>query len=391
MKSLSVESKSNNRQSNFEILRIISMLMIILFHLSSTRAVDEEYWFNSAVYAKYIALLFEPGGFIGVSIFFMLSGYFLVNKTFSFKRIANIFFTVLVYGVINIFCYILLKFTPPLHKYIANKSILICILESIFQPLSSKKYWFITVYFIIYLCSPLLNSFFLKLNKKGFFTFLILWWIFWYTLPCTFHYRFNEIQRGFFFYILGAYLKLFPTPKEADKRRICLHFFYLTIFVILWFAHSYFEYLSIKFSLRDFSRAKLYSLITDGTIKAFFIPLCSITIFLFFKNLHIAYHPFINMISKTTLAVYLIHGGNYIFVPFRLIFKNLNDYTLPYFALYAILGSICCFAYCTIIELIRIKCTSQIFARINKMLTSFYNNAFLKEEEQHKCSSDSCF
>jgi peptidoglycan/LPS O-acetylase OafA/YrhL len=88
-------AKVRTRKSNFELLRVIAMIMIIAHHFAghgiqhdlegSTAYVI---WRNGSLLNKIVDCLFAPGGKIGVGIFFMLTGYFLINKrSFSLKKI----------------------------------------------------------------------------------------------------------------------------------------------------------------------------------------------------------------------------------------------------------------------------------------------------------------
>mgnify|MGYP002852928419 CR=1 FL=1 len=95
------------RKSNIELLRIISMLMIIAYHLyiHGVRRIglvsaDLQNFLNDNVINKVFSMVFAPGGEIGVGLFFMITGYFLHSKTSG--RVAKIFIRCVFYSLISI-------------------------------------------------------------------------------------------------------------------------------------------------------------------------------------------------------------------------------------------------------------------------------------------------
>ena len=61
-----------SRECNFELLRIISMLMIIMHHY-----VIHNNLINIGIFQnKVIAIFFAIGGKVGVNLFIMISGYY---------------------------------------------------------------------------------------------------------------------------------------------------------------------------------------------------------------------------------------------------------------------------------------------------------------------------
>ena len=76
MKDDEEKMKVIKRKSNFELLRIISMLGIVLFHFFYHGNYDTSSMnFNSSliVYLQFV-------GEVGVDIFVIISGYFIVNR-----------------------------------------------------------------------------------------------------------------------------------------------------------------------------------------------------------------------------------------------------------------------------------------------------------------------
>lgn len=84
------------RSSNFELLRILAMFLIINFHLTLYGVIhpitqgSTEYFNHPAVYLKlFILYTVRPWGKIGVALFVIISGYFMVKKGSS----VNLFST----------------------------------------------------------------------------------------------------------------------------------------------------------------------------------------------------------------------------------------------------------------------------------------------------------
>lgn len=91
-----MENAVVKRQSNFELLRIVSMLMIIASHLAChgvQHVLDVERAFTAYDAGSFANRLFTSflslGGSAGVALFFMLTGYFVCRKeSCSIKKVA---------------------------------------------------------------------------------------------------------------------------------------------------------------------------------------------------------------------------------------------------------------------------------------------------------------
>ncbi len=88
MKKSVLQIKTKNRQSNFELLRIIAMLMIVAHHLV-VHGVTQVSYSSGTFVNKIFASFLQPFGQIGVALFFMISGFFLCQKEkVSVKKVA---------------------------------------------------------------------------------------------------------------------------------------------------------------------------------------------------------------------------------------------------------------------------------------------------------------
>ena len=77
--------RNTERKSNFELARIVAMIMIVANHLvgHGIQHVSDansayQLWQTGSPINRLFASFFLPGGGVGVAIFFMITGYFLL-------------------------------------------------------------------------------------------------------------------------------------------------------------------------------------------------------------------------------------------------------------------------------------------------------------------------
>lgn len=141
------------RQANFELLRILAMLMVVVMHfLSLTGALPEAQEGNFPDERKIFGVLLESFCIVAVNVYVLLSGYFLSEKAFSFRRLKNLLFQILFYTLL----------IPPVLAVFGKLS-----WQEVFDPyhlwnclfpVESGHYWFVTAYVVMLLFSPLLNA-----------------------------------------------------------------------------------------------------------------------------------------------------------------------------------------------------------------------------------------
>ena len=190
--------ETKTRQSNFELLRIISMLMIVAHHLSVHGCLDAIYYnivatenLDAFSFNRLFVWTLYPGGQIGVALFMMISGYFVCRKeNVSIQKVAHqIIFYAFTLTTLFFIVFSYLKLTNnaeilgiidlgrPINELGKNLAAIIL------RPVTGGTWWFATTYVLIMLVSPLINRFLSGINKRGFILLLSTFFILYYCCP----------------------------------------------------------------------------------------------------------------------------------------------------------------------------------------------------------------
>lgn len=329
------------RLSNIEMLRIVAMFFIIFSHFCSHgdfKIVDLNL---NTLYLQSIQIL----GKIGVNIFVLISGYFLITqKEFKLKKLIIMWLQILFYSITLYLIFGVLIF----------KKFSIIEFGKMFFPITLKSSWYASVYFILYLICPYLNKLLNSLEKKEYIIMLLTFTIVWCVLPTvlTKDFECNSLLWFIYLYSLSGFFRLYT--EIFDKLKQLKHITFITIlsYISCILLIYILDFIKIDYKL-FFGIQKLPTLIV------------SVLIFILFNKIQISNNSFINKISKCTFGVYLIHDNSiardFIWIHF---FKVNSFYKSPYLILYSIYVVTTIFIVCTCIEYVRIKIESKYVNKI---------------------------
>lgn len=158
----------SERKTNLEMLRIVSMLLIVMSHSDDWMGLAETYK-STVCLNKFITDWLHIGGQIGVGCFLLISGYFMVDQKITTKKILYLWGEVWFYtiGIWVIFLITnILNETGNFHEFLE---------EGIFAffPVTATHYWFVTAYIILMVLSPFFNRLILIMNKRTYQYFLV--------------------------------------------------------------------------------------------------------------------------------------------------------------------------------------------------------------------------
>ena len=139
---------SKKRISKFEFLRVIAMYLIVLHHSIIHGALDisSNQLKMHPINASILSIL-ESGGKIGVFLFVLITGYFMINSRITLKKIVKLWLPIFFWSVI---LYLIMG------KFAGYSFTVKDLIKSIF-PIVFAQYWFMTAYFFMYLLIPFLN------------------------------------------------------------------------------------------------------------------------------------------------------------------------------------------------------------------------------------------
>ena len=158
-----------------ELLRCISMIMIVILHYFIHGGVLENTYNGSTLY--YIIWSVEGLCNISVNCFMLISGYLLSTKAFSAKRIIKLYFEILFYSIIIII------YAQYFTSYtITIKDLILCL------PIVSRNNWYVTTYFGISLLIPYFNKFINNIDQKTHTSALMSGFILFSMIPTSFFY-----------------------------------------------------------------------------------------------------------------------------------------------------------------------------------------------------------
>ncbi len=152
---------TKKRQLNLELLRILSMFMVVGLHLFGKT--NLLYTLPKLSGAYYVGWLIFTLFYVSVNCFILISGYFLVDSKFRLSKLLQLFLEVTFYTVVIYAVCVYLGLAPLGAK--ASISALL--------PVFTKEYWFVTAYVQMYLLSPFANILIRNMNKQQHFWLLV--------------------------------------------------------------------------------------------------------------------------------------------------------------------------------------------------------------------------
>ena len=283
------------RASNFEALRILSMVMIVVYHCMVHGNVMNnvpDYSLNWLIYSLIYPLLQ-----VGVNCYVLISGYFLCDSRFKASRILNLWLTTLFWAVALRFFSIAISHTEASIVEIVKA----------FIPITQREYWFVTTYLLMYLCTPFLNSAIRHMTQRQHASALLMSFVVFIALQNVFFWNnftyVSDHSPLFFFilYITSAYIRKYPPAKRNWFAR------YLIAALMVFVLDTAVTFLS----------KRLLGYVFGGTAFTVFssVPvfLESVFLFLAFRELRIKKEwlaKIILFVSPLVFGVYLIHDHN---------------------------------------------------------------------------------
>lgn len=331
--------KTMYRNSSIELLRIISMVMIMFHHFAYHGNFEWNYNEITIPHLWYNFILM--GGKVGVNIFVLISGFFLIENTerlFQPKKLLKFWGQVVFYSITTYFLSIVLQ----INNFDIKQIIKICF------PITYPGWWFASTYFMLYLIHPFLNKLLHDLNKNVYQYLILLLVLCWSIIPTltTQLFESNSLLWFITLYAIAGYAKIYGFNERLKSK----HYFFLFFIVLVC---SYL--VSVSFLVLGTKRNELAVHAIDFFgMERFPILLMSFFLFMTFAKLKIKFNKWINVIASATFGVYLIHDSSYIrYYIWWDIFK-INQYQESLFLIpYSILVVFIVYVLCTGIEMVR--------------------------------------
>lgn len=149
---------TEKRKSNFEWLRVLAMGMIISLHYMFKGSVVLPMTQDTSL-ANLIMWLITYACLPAVNVYVLISGYFLVETEFRFRRLIDLCIQVLEYSII-------VTVVMVVSGQITLNSLSFYDWLGFIFPIGTEEYWFITAYILMYILTPVLGAGAKALSEK---------------------------------------------------------------------------------------------------------------------------------------------------------------------------------------------------------------------------------
>jgi len=345
------------RHSSLELLRIISMLLIVAAHFS----VHGEYpkpTFETFGINYVILQILGSFAYVGVEAFMLITGYFLVmslknNYRKAIKMVSDIlFYSVILLAVVWMFNLMPLTTTDILGS---------------FSPWG--YYWFVTNYVIVLLLASYINQILIKLSRKQYLALLLIVGIATRVLPIMLFGHISittgTIDYFILFYLIGGFIRLHVPETQRNVRWLILSMamFLLVVSILLTL-----DYIALRMG-----KEELLGEVHYLGLDTLPVDVCAIALFLYFRNLAWR-NRVINEVARYTLDVYLIHENRLIMkVLWGGVLSNAIIYN-KWFVVYAVLEIVAVYVICTMIGWCKQRTWDIFFGKLLDKCECRYND-----------------
>ncbi len=354
------QKRGNTRNSSFELLRSISILLILLHHF----AVHGGFEFNSTDLSvpRLWWLLIESGGKLGVNCFVLITGYFLsanARAVLNSRRIFRLLGQMIFYSVSIYLALCALGMQP----FDIPSLVKACF------PVTANVWWFAGTYLLLYLVHPFLNRLIHAVSRRTCRNMIVGFIALASVIPSITlkQYQMNQFLWFVTLYFAAGYIRLYDLNPRHTAHRYALCF---AAFALLRYASSV---IIILMSAKIPALSK-YALAYHGEDSILTLA-ASVSLFMTFAKLRIKPRRAINTIASASFGVYLIHDNPLIREPLWVGILNVSAYQDSAMIMpYSIFAAIAAFACCTIIDLLRQYVLERPYMRI----VDRYSQAWLK-------------
>lgn len=319
-----------NRQSNFELLRIIAMLMVVTVHyVGHGGALKQTEVFSNNFY---VANVLQSLTTFSVPLFTCIGAYFMCERNFNIQKILLLWIQVFFYSAgIYLFLFAMGYIDFSLFSFI--KSLL---------PIIMNQYGFVTAYMIMMILSPFLNKIIVSLNqsehKKLVITLFIIFVFFGAGFPMGVVTN-SYVSLLLVIYLSAAYIKKYVPIDVSHKK-------YLWIYLL-----SAIGIFTLRMALYNIGVG--YSADVFLAYNSTLVIIGTFALFIYFRTINIQ-SKLINKIATLTFGVYLIHDNNYIR---ELLYSNVLNtesfFNSDNFLVIALFSILSIFIVCALIEFCR--------------------------------------
>ena len=289
-------SVKKERQANLELLRMLSMYMVVVMHLFATGAeslAEADFGGISYFAVWYVDTLCHAADIC----FILISAYFLVMLPFRLSRLLRLWLMVLFYTVSGLLLSFAFSHTP-----FSRGNLLYA-----FFPVTSSAYWFITQYFLLVSISPLLNRLIRSLTKQEHRRAILLLMILFSVIPTFFFWSDSYFSDGFdlpwlvTIYFVGAYIRL----HGLSIRRPGLKYFAVALFLTV--SRVVLGAAAIRLTGSFHGAGLLY----HGGLFYMVMAVCLFGAFQRFEIRNELCAKYINSVASCAIGVYLLHKNRF--------------------------------------------------------------------------------
>lgn len=269
---------ANSRQSNFEALRLLCMLMVLNLHSFNGYSHGDGLW-------QAFDFFRESTSICAVNCFILISGYFGIK--WKFKSIFNLIFQLFFYSVGIYMVVVALGVVDwNLKDFLLR-----------FTCLFRDSWWFAISYLLLFFCAPLLNAFADNASKRELFLYIVIYF-------CVLNFISIPREEVFTFallYLIGRLLSKVEIDKITFHVRGAYWFTTLLIFSLVYF---------VIYKAMHINNADVVCEWPVGFIgydyAAPLVILQAVFLFLVFSKMRFK-SKFVNWCASSCFAIYLIH------------------------------------------------------------------------------------
>ncbi len=215
----------NNRNSSFELLRVVAILFVVTHHVLLFGADLCGYLSPFHPDASGIAAVLINSVIVtGVSLFVMISGWFGIRKVW--RPMVRLIIEVALFGALSLGICLLLYHFCPIAKASGTWS-----LQRLWLSIKFTNWWFIVHYLLLVLCAPLiekcLEAVTQRQAEKIILCLMVANFVFGFAWGYVNSNGYNVVQFVLL-YVIARYMRLFP---ESKANRLVCRFAWLIIAV----------------------------------------------------------------------------------------------------------------------------------------------------------------